>query len=95
MLDIKRIRENTIEIEARLQTRDPSINLAPLVELDEKRRQLIAQVEELKSERNVGSQEVGRRKKAGEDASDLLDHLSDQIHDHTSYRGLGVRPSCW
>jgi len=77
MLDIKRIRENTIEIEARLQTRDPSINLAPLVELDEKRRQLIAQVEELKSERNVGSQEVGRRKKAGEDASDLLDHLSE------------------
>jgi len=76
MLDIKQIRENASEIEARLRTRDASIALAPLVELDERRRLLIAQVEELKSERNAGSQEVGRRKKAGQDTVELLDHLS-------------------
>ncbi|RLE33758.1 serine--tRNA ligase [Candidatus Acetothermia bacterium] len=76
MLDIRAIRERREELEARLKTRDRSIDLAPIVKLDEKRRRLIAEVEGLKAERNRGSQEVGRRKKEGKDASDLLSHLS-------------------
>ena len=82
MLDIRQIRERREELEARLRTRDRSIDLAPIVKLDEERRRLIAEVEGLKAERNQGSQEVGRRKKEGEDASDLLSHLakvSDRI----------------
>ncbi|HHK67511.1 MAG TPA: serine--tRNA ligase [Candidatus Acetothermia bacterium] len=76
MLGIRAIRERREELEARLKTRDRSIDLAPIVKLDEKRRRLIAEVEGLKAERNRGSQEVGRRKKEGKDASDLLSHLS-------------------
>ncbi len=76
MLDIRRLREERDAIEARLRTRDPSIDLTELLELDEKRKRTIAEVEELKAERNSGSEEVGRRKKAGEDAGDLLKRLS-------------------
>ena len=42
--------------------------------LDRERRLLIQAVEERKAARNASSQEVARRKKAGEDASDLIAH---------------------
>ncbi len=77
MLDIRGIREDRDAIEARLRTRDPSIDLGDVVSLDEERRQRIAEVEELKAERNRGSQEVGRRKQAGEEAGDLLARLTE------------------
>jgi len=77
MLDIRAIRERREELEARLRTRDRSIDLTSIVKLDEQRRRLIAQVEGLKAERNLGSQEVGRRKKEGKDASELLSRLSE------------------
>ena len=77
MLDIRRLREEREEIETRLKTRDPSIDLGELLQHDEQRRQTIAEVEELKAERNEGSQEIGRRKKAGEDASPLLERMGE------------------
>ena len=77
MLDIRQLRENRDEIEARLRTRDPSIDLRELLDFDEQRRQIIAEVEDLKAERNAGSQDVAKRKRAGEDASDLLARLAE------------------
>ncbi len=77
MLDIREIREDRAGIEARLRTRDPSIDLGEIVALDEERRRIIGEVEGLKAERNQGSQEVGRRKQAGEHAADLLGRLSE------------------
>jgi len=77
MIDIRLIREQCDEVEARLRTRDRSVDLSKIVSLDERRRGLIAEVESLKAERNRGSQEVARRKKAGEDASPLLSRLSE------------------
>ena len=77
MLDIREIREDRDAIEARLRTRDPSIDLGAIVSLDEERRRLIAEVEALKAERNRGSQEVGQRKQANEGADDLLSRLSE------------------
>jgi seryl-tRNA synthetase len=77
MLDIREIRQDRNGIEARLRARDPSIDLGEIVSLDDERRRLIAEVEELKAERNRGSQEVGRRKQAGEEADDLLLRLAE------------------
>lgn len=77
MLDIRKIRENRDEIEAKLRTRDPSIDLGEVIDLDERRRKMIAEVEELKAERNRGSQEVGERKKSGEAADELLGRLAE------------------
>ncbi|MDD5220566.1 MAG: serine--tRNA ligase, partial [Candidatus Bipolaricaulis sp.] len=76
MLDIREIREKPRELEERLRTRDASIDLGPILRLDEDRRRLIGEVEELKAERNRGSQEVARRKKSAENAEDLLARLS-------------------
>jgi seryl-tRNA synthetase len=77
MLDIRELREHRADVEARLKTRDPSIDLAPLFELDDARRRVISEVEELKAEKNRGSQEVAARKKAGKTADDLLGRLSE------------------
>jgi seryl-tRNA synthetase len=77
MLDIRELREHPADVEARLKTRDPSIDLAPLFELDDARRKLIGEVEELRAEKNRGSQEVAARKKAGKTADDLLGRLSE------------------
>lgn len=60
MLDLKLIRENPAEVERRLRTRDESIRLDGLLKLDEARRAIIREVEELKARRNEGSREIGR-----------------------------------
>ncbi len=77
MIELRLIREHYEDIEARLRTRDSSVDLSEILSLDERRRELIADVERLKAERNQGSQEVGRRKRDGENADDLLASLSE------------------
>ncbi|MFI5228733.1 MAG: serine--tRNA ligase [Gemmatimonadales bacterium] len=53
-----------------LETLEPQITRG--VELERERRSLIQAVEERKAARNAGSQEVARRKRAGELADDLI-----------------------
>lgn len=65
MLDLKLIRENPAEVERRLRTRDDSIRLDGLLKLDEARRAIIREAEELKARRNEGSKEIGRLLAAG------------------------------
>ena len=77
MIELRVIREQREEIEARLRTRDETIDLSEIVALDERRRELISDVERLKAELNQGSQEVGRRKREGESADDLLASLAE------------------
>ena len=48
------------------------------LEMDKRRRAALAEVESLKNRRNTESAEVARRKKAGEDASDLVAELGHQ-----------------
>jgi seryl-tRNA synthetase len=43
--------------------------------LDEERRQILGQVEEMKSFRNSASQEVGRLKKSGQEATELIEKV--------------------
>jgi len=76
MLDIHRLREDPQGIEKRLRTREPSIDLEEILELDRRRLALIQEVEAIKAERNRGSQEVGRLKKEKKDASALIASLS-------------------
>lgn len=75
MLDAKLIRANPDQVEAALRKRGLSGALDGYLQLDEKRRQILLQVEELKNYRNTSSQEVGRLKKAGQDASELMDKV--------------------
>lgn len=69
MLDIKFIRENIDYVSERLSTRGDRIDLDAFQKLDDKRRALLLEVEEMKARRNTESAEIGKLKKQGLDAS--------------------------
>lgn len=82
MLDLKLLQKQPEVVAAALAARHSAISLDEFLDLDRRRRAALAEVEALKSKRNTESAEVARRKKAGEDASDLvaeLGVLSDRI----------------
>ena len=73
MLDIKYIRDNFDEVQARARLRDKSIDLSPIEALDTKRRRkLLGEVEALKQKRNEVSKEIARLKKEKADADALV-----------------------
>lgn len=82
MLDIKLIREDAEGVEAKLKTKEPSVDLKPIVALDEAIRKIKFRVEELKSERNQASEKIGLMKRNKEDASAIMEavkSLGDEI----------------
>ncbi|MBI2742919.1 MAG: serine--tRNA ligase [Chlamydiales bacterium] len=76
MLDIKLLRKDRAHCEAKLKTKDPSIDLSPTLALDERIREIKVEVEELKSKRNQLSQEIGEKKRKKEDASALMQEVA-------------------
>lgn len=68
MLDMKFVRENPELVMDAMRKRNANMNLDEFLELEKKRRELTLQVEALKSQRNAASQEIGKMKKAGENA---------------------------
>jgi len=75
MLDLNYVREHLPEVEEKLRQRglNPDELLGGFRDLDARRRQAITAYENLKAERNKKSEEVGRRKRAGEDATALME----------------------
>ncbi|MCH9614202.1 MAG: Serine--tRNA ligase [Chlamydiia bacterium] len=76
MLDIKLIRENAKALEAKLKTKDPEIDLKPILEMDEKARGIMAKVEELKAKRNELSKQIGLLKREKKDASGVMSEVT-------------------
>ncbi|MBW1718055.1 MAG: serine--tRNA ligase [Deltaproteobacteria bacterium] len=72
MLEIKFIRENSDLVGKALKARGNDLNLESLFEVDSQRRKLLQEVEDLRSLRNRVSDEIGRQKKAKEDAGELI-----------------------
>ena len=68
MLDLKFVRDNLAVVEQALKNRNASVDLSEFIGLDKKRRELLVEVEALKSRRNTVSQEVSRLKKEKQDA---------------------------
>jgi seryl-tRNA synthetase len=82
MLDIKLIRENPEKVREGIKNKNEKDRLDEVLELDQKRRDLLTGNEELKAQRNQGSAQVAQIKKSGGDASALLaemKRLSDQV----------------
>lgn len=75
MLDLKYIRNNIEFLKGILENRNAKIDLDRFEQLDEERRELLSEVETLKFKRNNASQEVGRLKRAGEDASHIIEEM--------------------
>ncbi len=76
MFDIKWIRDNAQEFDNAMARRGLDPQSAGLIELDEKRRQLQTDAQEIQAERNKLSKEVGALKAKGEDAEDLIAKVS-------------------
>lgn len=69
MLDIKLIRENTDEINQLLKRRNTSLSVDEVLVIDEKRRQVQTQADELRNQRKTISNQIGALKKQGQDTS--------------------------
>lgn len=88
MIDIKLIRKDRYGIEAKLKTKDPSIDLSEIVNLDELIRDSKTKVENLKAKRNEASQKIGELKRQGQDTSAIMAEVAqhaEEIHalDHS------------
>ena len=82
MLDIKRLRDNLEGVKQRLAARGTPIDWERFESLDKERREAISRWENLKEKKNKLSAEIGKIKKSGGDASELMretESLSEAI----------------
>lgn len=77
MLDPKRLRADLDEVAAALRKRGFELDVARLGELEERRKQLQVQTQELQNERNTRSKSIGKAKAAGEDIQPLRDQVAE------------------
>ena len=82
MLDIKLIRENPEKINELLKRRNPELSIDAVLEVDEERRQIQTQADELRAKRKNASQKIGMMKKNGENTDAIQEDvrkLGDEI----------------
>lgn len=82
MLDIRRIRKNPEEVKIALEKRHGDFPIDEVLKLDEKRRNLLTKVEDMKARQNSVSKDIPKFKKEGKDVSSLITEmkeLSDEI----------------
>jgi len=72
MHDLGYFREHLDQFEQMAKNRGIQLDLKGFRALDRERRERITAAERLKAERNKASEEIARRKKAGQDAAELL-----------------------
>ena len=72
MLDIKFVRENIDAVKTMLSNRHNKLSLDGFVDLEKKRREVLAETETLKAQRNTVSKQIGAMKKSGENADAMV-----------------------
>ena len=78
MLDIKRIREDFEGVKAAVERRcKGDFGIGTVKELDEKRREILAEVEQMKNKQNTVSKEIPKMKKAGEDTTAIMAEMKE------------------
>lgn len=77
MLDIKRIRMNAKEVKEALEKRHGSFPIDEVIDMDENRRKLLMEVEEMKARQNSVSKDIPKLKKEGKDVSEVLKEMKD------------------
>lgn len=77
MLDIRFVRENLDLVRRKMLERGKEVDFDLFVSLETKRRDLLQEVENLRSDRNRVSKEIGKKKQQKEDASDLIARMGE------------------
>ena len=75
MLDLRWMLAHREEVESFLKNRRHDFDMDALEALDEKRRHIIVETEDLKARRNEGSRKVGAAKKTGENVDALMQEI--------------------
>jgi seryl-tRNA synthetase len=75
MLEAKYIRDHLDEVRTRLASRGQAISLDQFVTIDGERRKALQEWEKLRALQKKVSDDVSRKKKEGEDASDLISEM--------------------
>ena len=83
MLDLRFVRDNPEKLREALQKRgagdfsvqEAQLDLGQFLEMEQRRRQFLREVEELRNRRNVVSEEIGKLKREKKDASSLLGEM--------------------
>ena len=87
MLDMKMIREKTDYYVELLNRREGDFSyLHDLVKKDQKRREIIVQVEKIKALRNETSKKIGLFKREGKDVSSILKEIENIGDDIKKYQ---------
>jgi len=77
MLDLKFIRENLEVVKNKLSQRNLEIDLDHVIEIDQKRREIIQEVETLRNKRNTVSEIIAAAKKEKKDASAEISRMKE------------------
>jgi seryl-tRNA synthetase len=77
MLDLRSIREDPDAARAALRRRGAADALDELLRLDERRREILPELEEGRARRNRVSEEIAQRKREGEPADDLIAEMRE------------------
>ncbi len=77
MLDIKFIRNNLDFVRRKMEERQAAVDFDRFLALDTARRDLLVEVETLRSERNSVSKEIGEQKKNKGDVSSLMARMAE------------------
>lgn len=80
MLDLKFIRENADLVKQAVKNKNEPTDIDKILELDQKRRTIISEVEQLKALRNRVSEQIATKKKMKEDASNDIDEMKEAGH---------------
>ncbi|MEF9922685.1 MAG: serine--tRNA ligase [Anaerovoracaceae bacterium] len=78
MLDIKRIREDFENVKERVEFRGKGdFGIENVRDYDNRRRELLAEVEQMKNKQNTDSKEVPKLKKEGKDTSAIMEEMKE------------------
>ena len=77
MLDPKILRDEPDRIKQMLEDREVKFDFGKMLELNKTRKEMMVQSDELKQKRNQMSIKIGSEKKAGNDASELLQDMEE------------------
>ncbi len=77
MLDLKLLRSDPDAAHAALERRGAGERLARVLELDERRRAILPQIEGLRAEQNEANQAIGQAKASGGDAEQAIARMRE------------------
>src|SRR3954469_24527976 len=77
MLDLKLLRREPDLVRAALARRGSADAVDELLKLDDRRRELLPELEGLRAQRNEASEAIGAAKRSGEDSSEAIAHMRE------------------